>query len=162
MTPSLEPNGAALRSLASRLAKWGAVRLLTSPVGLVCLVVLVRLDGVSVLPGALAGCVAGIGLALFRPSVFGMHVPSGPSRYSPEMRRLQREVINLRQPALMVLSSVPYFVIVGAIIARCASSLVLLDPLPYAVAGIAGGIEVWAMATGVQDIQVAWRLTRRR
>ena len=149
------------RSIHEELAESGYRALFSSPVVLCVIVVILLREGGQVLPGLIAGGIAGLTAALGLPRrVVAVVRPGYFSKMDSATRRLHQEVMRRRRPALIVATVAP--LIFAAMLAHGR-----LDPRyahePQQLEGIGfmlGMVQAGLLAWGVQYVQVLWSLQR--
>jgi hypothetical protein len=149
------------RSLQEELAESGYRALFASPVVLCLILVVLLREGGEVLPGLIAGGIAGLTASLGLPNrVVAFVRPDYLRKMDPARRRFHQEVTRRRQPALIVAVVAP--LIFAAVVAygRVEAGYAH-DPRQAAAMGfILGTVQVGLLAWGVQYVQVLRSLQR--
>ena len=149
------------RSVQEELAESGYRALFSSPVVLCVIVVILLREGGQVLPGLIAGGIAGLTAALGLPQrVVAFVRPDYFKKMDPATRRLHQEVTRRRSPALIVATVAP--LIFAAMLAhgrldpRYAHQPQQLEAIGFMLGMVQAGLLAW----GVQYVQVLWSLQR--
>ena len=149
------------RSLQEELAETGYRALFASPVVLCLILVVVLREGGGVLPGLIAGGIAGLVSALGLPNRLVAFVrPDYLKKMDPAKRRLHQEVTRRRNPALVVAIVAP--LIFAAVLAyeRVEVGYAHEPEQASALGFVLGTVQAGLLAWGVQYVQVLRSLRR--